>query len=371
MNDEQSLLNIYNKMISSDEIEKNKSQEKLVSFLEALKKKLEKSVQLKQTKTRKMFSKFFSTKSSEEKMGVYIYGGVGIGKSMLMDLFFNLLDIKGKKRIHFHEFMKQLHQLIKIARENNIRDPIKSVASEYIKDIQVLCLDEMQITDVADAMIVGRVFEEFLGKKLNIVTTSNRHPNDLYKDGLNRKLFLPFIDIIVSSLNVVKLSADVDYRKIKIAGKKKYFLSTSSQDNSQFNDLISQFNLYRGAGITIQMNSREFRIERFESGVGLLTFNEICSIPLSASDYLEIVSHLRLLFLDEIPDLSNGGDDSAKRFINLIDSVYDKEVEILCRAEVPPEKLYNSGKNTFEFQRTVSRLFEMQSNNWPNREKTC
>ena len=199
MNDEQSLLSIYYKMISSDKIEKNKSQEKLVSDLEALKKKLENSLELKQTKTRKMFSKFFSKKkSSEEKLGVYIYGGVGIGKSMLMDLFFNLLDIKGKKRIHFHEFMKQLHQLVKIARENNIRDPIKSVASEYIKDIQVLCLDEMQITDVADAMIVGRVFEEFLGKKLNIVTTSNRHPNDLYKDGLNRKLFLPFIDIIVS-----------------------------------------------------------------------------------------------------------------------------------------------------------------------------
>ncbi len=139
MKDEKSLLNIYNKMISSNEIEKNKSQEKLVSDLEALKKKLENRVQLKHTKTRKMFSKFFSTKLSEEKTGVYIYGGVGIGKSMLMDLFFNLLDIKGKKRIHFHEFMKQLHQLIKIARENDIRDPIKSVASEYIKDIQVLC----------------------------------------------------------------------------------------------------------------------------------------------------------------------------------------------------------------------------------------
>ena len=120
MNDEQSLLNMYNKLISSDKIEKNKSQEKLISFLEALKKRLEKSVKLKQTKTRKMFSKFFSTKSVEEKTGVYIYGGVGIGKSMLMDLFFNLLDIQGKKRIHFHEFMKQLHQLIKIARENNI-----------------------------------------------------------------------------------------------------------------------------------------------------------------------------------------------------------------------------------------------------------
>ena len=119
------------------------------------------------------------------------------------------------------------------------------------------------------------------------------------------------------------------------------------------------------------MNSREFRIERFENGVGLLTFNEVCSIPLSAIDYLELVSHLKLLFLDEIPDLSNGGDDSAKRFINLIDSVYDKEVEILFRAEVPPEKLYTDGKNSFEFQRTVSRLFEMQSNNWPKREKTC
>ena len=137
MNDEQSLLSIYNEMISSDKIEKNKSQEKLVSDLEALKKELENSVDIKQTTTRKMFSKFFSTKSTKEKTGVYIYGGVGIGKSMLMDLFFNLLDIMGKKRIHFHEFMKRLHQLIKTARENNIGDPIKSVASEYIKDIQV------------------------------------------------------------------------------------------------------------------------------------------------------------------------------------------------------------------------------------------
>ena len=118
------------------------------------------------------------------------------------------------------------------------------------------------------------------------------------------------------------------------------------------------------------MNSREFRIKNFESGVGLLKFNDVCSIPLSASDYLELVSHLRLLFLDEIPDLSNGGDDSAKRFINLIDSVYDKKVELLCRAEVSPEKLYNNGKNSFEFQRTVSRIFEMQSNDWPKREKT-
>ena len=370
MNNEQSLLNIYNKMISSNVIEKNTSQEKLVFDLEALKQKVESSEKLKQKTTGRLFYKLLSAKSSEKKTGLYVYGGVGIGKSMLMDLFFNHLDIKGKKRIHFHEFMKRLHQLIKIAREKNIRDPIKSVASEYIKDIQVLCLDEMQITDVADAMIVGRVFEEFLGKKLIVITTSNRNPNDLYKDGLNRKLFLPFIDIIVSRLNVVKLSADVDYRKMKIAGKKKYFLSTSSQETSQFNDLISQFNLYRGSGINIQMNSREFRIKNFESGVGLLKFNDVCSIPLSASDYLELVSHLRLLFLDEIPDLSNGGDDSAKRFINLIDSVYDKEVELLCRAEVSPEKLYNNGKNSFEFQRTVSRLFEMQSNDWPKREKT-
>ena len=143
MKDERSLLNTYNKMISSKEIEKNQSQEKLVSDLEALKKELENGVELKQTTTGKMFAKLFSTKSNEEKTGVYIYGGVGLGKSMLMDLFFNLLDIKGKKRIHFHEFMKRLHQLIKIARENNIRDPIKSVASEYIKGIKVLCLDDL------------------------------------------------------------------------------------------------------------------------------------------------------------------------------------------------------------------------------------
>jgi cell division protein ZapE len=371
MTDEQSLLNTYNKMVLNNEIEKNKSQETLLFDLEALKKKLEKSRKLKKNATRRIFSKFFQSKSPEQNKGIYIYGGVGIGKSMLMDLFFNLLDIKEKKRIHFHEFMKRLHQLIQNARENNIIDPIKSVASEYTKNIEVLCLDEMQITDVADAMIVGRVFEEFLRKKLIVITTSNRHPRDLYKNGLNRKLFLPFIDIMVSRLNVVKLSADVDYRKIKIAGEKKYFLSNSAQDTIQFNDLVSQFNLNRGSGIKIQMHSREFEIKRFENGVGLLTFNDFCSVPLSSSDYLQIVSHLRLLFLDEIPNLSNGGDDSAKRFINLIDSVYDKKVGLLCRAEAYPENLYIDGKNSFEFQRTVSRLFEMQSYNWPEREKTC
>jgi cell division protein ZapE len=174
---------------------------------------------------------------------------------------------------------------------------------------------------------------------------------------------------MVSNLNIEKLSAPLDYRKIKISGKKKYFLSTSPEDTFQFTELISDFNLRKGSGIKIQMNSREFVMGRFQSGVGLLTFNEICSIPMSSSDYLEIISHLRLLFLDDIPDLSNGGDDSAKRFINLIDSIYDQKVELLCRADVVPEKLYTFGKNKFEFERTVSRLFEMQSTNWPVKGK--
>ena len=371
MSDEQSIINTYSKMVSNNEIERNISQEKLVSELEELRKKLEKKGGLKESAAVRMFSKFLSTKALKKLQGIYIHGGVGIGKSMLMDLFFNQLDIKEKKRVHFHEFMKGLHELIKNAREKNKKDPIKSVASDYIKNIQLLCLDEIQITDVADAMIVGRVFEEFFKKKLTLIATSNRHPSDLYKNGLNRKLFLPFIDIMMSKLNIEKLSADVDYRKIKIAGKKKYFLSTSPEDTNQFNDLISHFNLEDGPGIKIQINSREFVIERFRNGVGLLSFNDICSKPMSSSDYLEIISHIRLLFLDEIPHLSDSGDDSAKRFISLIDSVYDKKVELLCRADVIPEKLYIFGKNKFEFQRTVSRLFEIQSIHWPDKEKTC
>ena len=370
MSNEQSLTNIYNTMVSTNEIQRNISQQTLVSELEKLTRKLEQKKALDVSVAGRVFSKFRFTKALEKTQGVYIHGGVGIGKSMLMDLFFKYLNLKEKKRIHFHEFMKGIHQLIKNAREKNERDPIKSVASDYIKNIHVLCLDEMQITDVADAMIVGRVFEEFFKKKLILVTTSNRHPRDLYKNGLNRKLFLPFIDIMVSNLNIEKLSAPLDYRKIKISGKKKYFLSTSPEDTFQFNELISDFNLRKGSGIKIQMNSREFEMKRFQSGVGLLTFNEICSIPMSSSDYLEIISHLRLLFLDDIPDLSNGGDDSAKRFINLIDSIYDQKVELLCRADVVPEKLYTFGKNKFEFERTVSRLFEMQSTNWPANGKS-
>ena len=365
MSDEKSLTYIYNLMVLNNEIQKNISQEALVAELEKFKKKLENKERLKLSAAGRVFSKFRFINAVEKNQGIYIHGGVGIGKSMLMDLFFNLLDVKGKKRIHFHEFMKSLHRLIKNAREKNERDPIKSVASDYIKNIEVLCLDEMQITDVADAMIVGRVFEEFFNKQLILVTTSNRHPRDLYKNGLNRKLFLPFIDIMELNLNIEKLSAPVDYRKTKISEKKKYFLSTSPEDTIQFNELISHFNLKKGPGIKIQINSREFVMERFQNGVGLLTFNEICSIPMSSSDYLEIIGHLRLLFLDDIPDLSNGGDDSAKRFINLIDSVYDKKVELLCRADVGPENLYTFGKNKFEFQRTVSRLFEMQSVDWP------
>ncbi len=370
MNDEQSLTNSYNKMVSNNEIQRNISQEILVSKLEQLKKKLENKRMPFRSTAGRVMSKFGFIKTLEKPQGIYIHGSVGIGKSMLMDLFFNQLDIEEKKRIHFHEFMKGLHQLIKNARDKNKRDPIKSVAFDYIKNMQVLCLDEMQITDVADAMIVGRVFEEFFNNQLILVTTSNRHPCDLYKDGLNRKLFLPFIDIMVSNLNIERLSSPVDYRKIKISGKKKYFLSTSPEDTIQFNELIAHFNLQEGPGIKIQINSREFLMERFHSGVGLLTFNEICSIPMSSSDYLEIISYLRLLFLDEIPDLSNGGDDSAKRFINLIDSIYDKKLELLCRADVVPENLYIFGKNKFEFQRTVSRLFEMQSINWPIKGKT-
>ena len=369
MSDEKSLTYIYNLMVLNNEIQKNISQETLVAELEKFKKKLENKKRLKLSAAGRVFSKFRFINTVEKNQGIYIHGGVGIGKSMLMDLFFNLLDVEGKKRIHFHEFMKSIHQLIKNAREKNERDPIKSVASDYIQNIEVLCLDEMQITDVADAMIVGRVFEEFFNKQLILVTTSNRHPRDLYKNGLNRKLFLPFIDIMELNLNIEKLSAPVDYRKTKISEKKKYFLSTSPEDTIQFNELISHFNLNKGPGIKIQINSREFVMERFQNGVGLLTFNEICSIPMSSSDYLEIISHLRLLFLDDIPDLSNGGDDSAKRFINLIDSIYDQKVGLLCRADVVPEKLYTFGKNKFEFERTVSRLFEMQSTNWPVKGK--
>ena len=361
-----SVKNRYLELIQDQKLEKNKSQEQLVVKLDYLRERLEGLGFLKSG-----YIKFFSERvlgfnNASRVTGMYIYGGVGVGKSMLMDLFFSAVQSNKKRRLHFHEFMNEAHENIDKARSKKREDPIKVTASKIISKTELICLDEMQINDVADAMIVGRLFEQFFKEGLVIVTTSNRHPQDLYKDGLNRQLFLPFIDLIKENMDIENIETLKDFRKSKLTGAKKYFIKASEEDSQKFEKLVSTFDIVSGEGLRLQVKGRNMFFPKFHNGVALIDFMDLCSVPLGSLDYLHIISHFRLLFLDKIPKLTKQGNDSAKRFITLIDTVYEKKIELICRAEAVPELLYETGRNQFEFQRTVSRLYEMQSKEWPN-----
>ncbi len=353
----------YLEKIKLQKLEKNNSQEKLIKKLDFLRESLEKLSYFK--KGSKFLNTVINFKNLSSAKGLYIHGGVGVGKSMLMDLFFEIIKVKRKRRIHFHEFMSEVHENIDIARSKKNSDPIKEVALKIIRENNIICLDEIQINDVADAMIVGRLFEHFFKKKLVIVTTSNRAPKDLYKDGLNRQLFLPFIDLINKNMDIENMQSGKDFRRSKLSGAKKYFISSSDKDSDQFYALANSFDIGFGGGLKVNVKGRELYFSQFHNGVALLDFSEICSVPLGSLDYQHIISHFRLFFLDKIPQLSKEGNDSAKRFVTLIDTVYEKRIEFICRAETTPDLLYLSGKNNFEFQRTISRLYEIQSSEWP------
>ena len=354
----------YLEQIQLQQLEENESQEKLIKKLDYLKESLEKIGYFKRASSF-LFNNILNFKKSPAPKSLYIHGGVGVGKSMLMDLFFEIIKVKRKRRVHFHEFMSEVHEKIDIARREKKLDPIKQVAFQIISDINVICLDEIQINDVADAMIVGRLFEHFFKNNLIVVTTSNRAPIDLYKNGLNRQLFLPFIDLINKNMDIENIESGKDFRRSKLSGAKKYFISLSNEDSDQFYSLANSFDIGFGSGLRVQVKGRELFFSNFHNGVALIDFSEICSVPLGSLDYQHILSHFRLFFLDKIPQLSKEGNDSAKRFITLIDTVYEKKVELICRAETSPDLLYLSGKNNFEFQRTISRLYEIQSNEWP------
>ncbi len=296
--------------------------------------------------------------------GIYLYGGVGTGKSMLMDIFFDCLRIQKKTRVHFHKFMQDTHSSINRARSKGSVDPISDVASKIANTTSVLCFDELQITDITDAMIVGRLFAKLIELETFLVTTSNRHPDELYKDGLNRSLFVPFIQLLKDNTNVLLLQTSKDYRREKIAGHEVY-LSPITDETTRLFDYLSN-SLLGGVSepIEISINKRKFVIKAYHSGVGRVNFFDLCGKPLGANDYIELCSHIRVLFIENIPVLNEQGMDSARRFVTLIDTLYEARVKVIILAEDIPEKLYTKGTGSFEFKRTISRLYEMQSLDW-------
>ena len=296
--------------------------------------------------------------------GTYLWGGVGRGKSMVMDLFFDATEIEAKRRVHFHAFMQDIHRGMHAARKKGVEDALAPVADDIIQAVRLLCFDEMQITDITDAMIVGRLFEKLFAAGVVVVTTSNRPPEGLYKDGLNRALFLPFIDLISQRLIVVQLHSPTDYRQHRLEGAKVYFQPAASAK-----DEIAAIwqDLTGGAGgepLHLPVNGREVELPRFANGIGRASFWELCAKPLGPADYLAIAHAVRVLILEDIPQLSSYNYNEAKRFVTLIDALYEARVRLICSAADVPERLYLEGSGSFEFERTASRLREMQAADW-------
>lgn len=309
---------------------------------------------------------FFRRKAPEVTpvRGLYLWGGVGRGKSMLMDMAMEHMPV-ATRRSHFHAFMQWVHDRMDAARKTGVDDAILPVADELATEVRLLAFDEMQITDVADAMIVGRLFEALFAKGVTVVTTSNRPPDDLYKDGLNRQIFLPFIDLIKTRLEVHEIASAMDYRQTVLAGSPSYFTPIDDTARAQINTLWQ--GLTQGAEtppLELRIKGRVLEVPRHHNGVGRMGFYDLCGKPLGPADYLAVSEALRVLILEDIPHLSRNNFNEAKRFVTLVDTLYEARTRLICSAAAVPERLYVEGEGSFEFERTASRLREMQGENW-------
>ncbi|MGB0504958.1 MAG: cell division protein ZapE [Pikeienuella sp.] len=310
-----------------------------------------------------------AAKTDSDLNGLYMYGGVGRGKSMLMDLFYDASTVEKKRRVHFHAFMQEVHAGIHSARQKGDEDPVKTVAKAIAKHAVLLCFDEMQITDITDAMIVGRLFEKLFKRGTVVVTTSNRPPDDLYKDGLNRQIFVPFIEVLKQKLDLHLLESPTDYRQERMRGRKVYHSPLGDEATAAMDQTWAELTGgHAGEKLILQVTGRDVVVPRFHSGVGRVTFKDLCAKPLGAADYLSLAEAMRTLMIDDVPVLGVHNNNEAKRFVTLIDALYEARTRLICSAAAEPDLLYPEGKGAFEFERTASRLSEMRSEEWVERD---
>ncbi len=302
------------------------------------------------------------SKPAPAPKGLYLWGGVGRGKSMLMDMF--AAHVPGTRRVHFHAFMQDVHAGMAHARKQGVDDAIVPVADDLAQGLACLAFDEMQITDITDAMIVGRLFEQLFARGVVIVATSNRHPDDLYKDGLNRALFLPFIALLKDRMVVHELASDRDYRQDRLGGGQVYFTPITPAHDAQVDALWLDLAGGEGEPLDLHIKGRTVIVPAFRNAVGMATFEDLCGAPLGAADYLALADAVRVLILRDVPIMGPANNNEAKRFVTLIDTLYEAHVRLIMTAAAPPEALYPNGRGSFEFERTASRLREMQSAAW-------
>jgi cell division protein ZapE len=351
---------IYDSRVHDGTLRPDPGQRALLPKLEEIREWLESHPDRPRTGLRGLFAR-----PAQPPKGLYVWGGVGRGKSMLMDLFHENLAISSKRRVHFHAFMQEVQHGIHAARKRGVEDPIEPVAAQICVAVRCLCFDELQISDITDAMIVGRLFDLLFSDGVVIICTSNRPPHDLYKDGLNRAAFLPFIDLIQQRMDVVCLESPTDYRQHRLEGAQVYFSPASREAKTQIAAIwMDLTGGATGSSLQLGVNGRTIELPSFSNGVGRASFWDLCGAALGPADYLAIASAIRVLILEDIPQLSASNYNEAKRFVTLVDALYEARVRLICSAADIPERLYIEGAGAFEFERTASRLREMQSSDW-------
>ncbi|HEX8841522.1 MAG TPA: cell division protein ZapE [Sphingomicrobium sp.] len=348
----------YAQLLGAHELKTDPDQARAVAALDRLAASL---------RPRSLFGRLFG-RDQDGPAGVYLWGGVGRGKSMLMDLAFDHIDVQPKRRVHFHEFMIETHHRLRDARQSEEGDPIEPVAEAIADEARLLCFDEMQVTNPADAMILSRLFGKLLEQGVKLVTTSNRPPRDLYKTGLNRELFLPFIELIEQRMLVVEVNGPTDYRLDRLEGVDVWHVPNGPEATAALSQAFFQLTDYpvenRAKVPSEELDvggGRKLHVPKSLKGVAVFSFKKLLGQTRGAADYLAIARRYHTVIIVGIPVMGPEMRNEAARFVTLIDALYEHKVKLLAAADAEPSGLYPSGDGSFEFQRTISRLEEMRS----------
>ena len=356
------LMQGYQRKIGNGEITLDPDQELVIDELQKVYDYL---LENESSKPRNSFSSLFSRSQknspSNEPHGLYLWGGVGRGKTHLVDYFFAQLPIEKKMRLHFHRFMQIVHE--ELGTLNAVTDPLKQVAKSFSVKTKILCLDELHVIDITDAMILGKLLEHLFDQGVVLVTTSNFHPDELYKNGLQRDRFVPAIELLKQHTNIIEMGGDYDYRSKAFKEIGIYYFISDENSNKLLNKhfmRLSGVQLYEDRKEMI-INHRLIPVRKFNPGVAWFNFDDLCNTPRSTEDYTQIATFFKNVLISDIPVMGPNQDDAARRFINMIDTFYDMRINIVVSAAIEPENLYTGERLKFEFTRAVSRINEMQS----------
>lgn len=360
----------YRDLVAEGRLEADPAQIALIERLDALAARLD---TYSPAKPPNALERLIGVRPVEPPRGLYIFGAVGRGKTLLMDLFFEAAPVKAKRRVHFHAFMADVHARIhqwrqrRKAGEVGGEDPIAPVAAEMAAQAWLLCFDEFSVRDIADAMILGRLFAQLFAAGVVVVATSNVTPDDLYKDGLNRALFLPFIALLHERLDICALDARTDFRLEKLARAPVFYAPANAAAKAALDAAFERLTGHKhGAPMPLALLGRTLDVPEASDGVARFSFDDLCRRPLGSSDFLAIAHRFHTVLIDNIRVMSADQRNEAKRFINLIDTLYDERVKLIASAEAEPDGLFlgEGGYEAFEFNRTVSRLIEMRSSDY-------